>query len=158
MEEFIKNREGNLVSKTHRECTNKKCRQIFEITSKTVTLCNKCNSERVKCTDKRIKMLMGARNRSKIKNLEFSIDISDINIPEYCPVLGIKLAVHKGKSGGKKNSPALDRIDNSKGYVKGNVRVISHLANMMKSHASNEELIRFANWINNTLVKFNELN
>jgi hypothetical protein len=61
--------------------------------------------------------------------------------------LGIELVAHKGRSGGNPNSPALDRIDNNKGYVKGNVMVVSHRANMMKVDASPEELIKFAEWV-----------
>jgi hypothetical protein len=41
-------------------------------------------------------------------------------------------------------SPSLDRIDNNKGYIKGNVEVISWKANIMKSNASPEELVEFA--------------
>lgn len=62
----MKNREGYFVSETERECT--KCGIIFNKTSKTVTLCNKCNSERVKCTDPRSKMFARAKGRAKIKN------------------------------------------------------------------------------------------
>lgn len=148
MKELKLNREGNLVSKTHRECSNKNCKSIFAITSKTVTLCPKCNSNRVKCTDPRSKMLMRAKSRAKVKNITFNLTIEDIQIPSYCPILGIKLNCHKGASGGRKNSPALDRINPQLGYVKGNIRVISHLANMMKSHASEEEMVLFAKWVN----------
>ena len=38
------------------------------------------------------------------------------------------------------NSPSLDRIDNSKGYVPGNIAVISMRANMIKNNASLVEL------------------
>lgn len=148
MIDFIKNREGNLVSKTHRECTNIKCNNIFKRTSKTVTLCPKCNSERVKSTDPAKRMFARAKSRSKSKNWIFTIDLEDIIVPEYCPVLNIKLEYYTGKAGGKDNSPSLDRIDNTKGYIKGNVRVISTLANLMKSSASPEVLKQFAKWIN----------
>ncbi len=144
---FNKNREGNLISETHRQCTNKLCGKIFKITSKTVTLCNNCNSERVKCTDPKSKMFARAKNRSRIKQLPFNITVDDIIIPEYCPILNIKLNTHKGRSGGKKDSAALDKIDPKKGYTKDNIRVISHLANMMKSYANDEELLLFAKWI-----------
>ena len=143
--ELVKNREGYLVSKTHRECTC--CRNLFKITSKTVTLCNVCNSERVKATGEVSKMLLRAKNRAKIKNLEFNLTAEDITIPTHCPILGVPLQNKKGSPGGSPNSPALDRKDNSKGYIKGNVVVISHLANMMKSSATEEQLIKFADWV-----------
>jgi hypothetical protein len=38
------------------------------------------------------------------------------------------------------NSPSLDRIDNTKGYVPGNVWVISWRANDLKRNATLEEL------------------
>jgi predicted nucleic acid-binding Zn-ribbon protein len=145
------NREGYKISETERECT--KCGTMFLKTSKTVTLCNKCNCERVKCTDPRSKMLQRAKGRAKLKGLEFDLTVKDIVIPEYCPILGIKLTCKSGVSGGQKNSPALDRINSNGGYTKDNVRVISHLANMMKSHATKEELIKFANWVISSLPK-----
>jgi len=147
MEELTKNAQGFLTSSTHRECTNRNCRTIFEITSKTVTLCPRCNSNRVKATHPSRKMFFRARSRAKERGHIFDIEYTDIHIPEYCPILGIKLECHSGSSGGKNNSPALGRIDNSKGYIKGNIMVISHLANVMKSSANPEQLIAFANWV-----------
>lgn len=148
MSEFIRNREGNLISETHRECSNSKCDIIFKKTSKTVTLCPMCNSNRVKSTDPIMKMLQRAKNRSKNRNHEFNLEFDDIIVPEYCPILNIKLEYNSGRAGGKKNSPSLDRKDNTEGYIKGNVIVISQLANCMKSSASVEELKEFAKWIN----------
>lgn len=145
------NREGYKISETERECT--KCGTIFLKTSKTVALCNKCNSERVKCTDPELKMLRRAKARAKSKGLEFNLTVKDIIIPKNCPILGIELICKSGKPGGQKNSPALDRKDSKKGYTKDNIQVISHLANMMKSHATEEELITFAKWVMNYLKK-----
>ena len=139
------NREGFKTDGVVRECTS--CRKIFTITSKTVTLCPQCNSNRVKSTSSEKKMLNRARNRARERGLEFSLELSDIKIPDICPILGIPLRVHSGTSGGKPFSPALDRIDNSKGYIPGNVMVISHLANCMKSSATNEQLHAFADWV-----------
>ena len=91
-----------------------------------------------------------AKRRAKKKGLEFNIDNTDIDIPILCPILGIPIVkiYTKGKSTGPtSNSPSLDRIDNSKGYVKDNVRVISHKANTMKHNATSLELVRFAEWV-----------
>lgn len=140
----IKNREGYFVGETHRECTN--CGDVFQISSK-MTLCKKCNSNRVKSQTPEWKMHQRAKMRSKLKGLDFDLELSDINIPDVCPILGIEINMNYGKSGAYKNSPSLDRIDNSKGYVKGNVWVISQLANAMKGAASDNELTKFAQWI-----------
>jgi hypothetical protein len=145
--ELIINREGNKVSSTHRECTS--CNEVFEISSKTVTLCKICNCKRVKSQSLEKKMFTRCKTRARDRGLEFNIDIEDIFIPEACPILEIPLKEFKGKAGGRKDSPALDRIDNSKGYVKGNIMVISHLANMMKSSANPEELLIFSRWVIN---------
>jgi hypothetical protein len=91
-----------------------------------------------------------AKRRAKDKNFEFNIEVSDINIPTMCPILDIpilKVYTEGKKSGPTPNSASVDRIDNNKGYVKGNVQVISHLANTMKASASPEELVKFAKWI-----------
>jgi predicted nucleic acid-binding Zn-ribbon protein len=139
------NREGYFVGEFERECTN--CGVIFPKTSKTVTMCNSCNSNRVKNESVELKMLRRAKNRAKVRNVEFDLSLEDITVPTHCPILGIELVMHRGRSGGQPNSPALDRVDNNKGYVKGNVMVISHLANMMKSSATKEQLKLFAKWV-----------
>lgn len=141
----MKNREGYYVSETERECTA--CGAVFTKTSRTVTLCNICNSERVKGESSEVRMFRRAKIRAKERGHEFNITKEDIVIPSHCPVLGIELKVHKGRSGGNPESPALDRIDNTKGYVRGNVMVVSHRANMMKVDASPEELVKFAEWV-----------
>lgn len=95
-------------------------------------------------------LLNSAKRRAKDKKFEFNIEISDINIPTMCPILDIpilRVYTEGKKAGPTPNSPSLDRIDNAKGYIKGNVQVISHLANTMKASASPKELINFARWI-----------
>lgn len=84
-------------------------------------------------------MWRAAKSRAKASGLEFKILIEDITIPEFCPVLGIRLQSRKG--GHHAASPALDRIDNTMGYVPGNVRVISWRANHLKNNGSLSELI-----------------
>jgi len=67
-----------------------------------------------------------------------TITEKDIQIPKVCPVLGIPIVM--GSRTVKDGSPTLDRVDTSKGYIKGNVEVISWRANRLKSDASLEEI------------------
>ena len=46
-----------------------------------------------------------------------------------------------------KESPSLDRIDNSKGYIKGNVAVISNKANKYKSDMTIENIEKLASYV-----------
>lgn len=89
--------------------------------------------------DRKTQMLRAAKRRASVKEIEFDIEISDIDIPEFCPILGLKLDFFNGKED-KDTSPSLDRKDNSKGYIKSNVRIISHRANRLKSNATIEDL------------------
>lgn len=89
--------------------------------------------------------------KSRVKSLnngiEFSITKEDIVFPDKCPLLGIDLIYSvKGRAYREYyNSVSIDRIDNTKGYIPGNVWVISRLANTMKSCATIDELITFSN-------------
>jgi|APGre2960657373_1045057.scaffolds.fasta_scaffold72548_1 hypothetical protein len=99
-------------------------------------------------------VLLGqARYRAKKKGIEFNLELSDVVIPKVCPVLKIPLSAGSSSGGPRGCSPSLDRIDNTKGYIKGNVQVMSHKANTMKHCADNNELILFANWIKKTYRK-----
>ena len=87
-----------------------------------------------------------ARNSARQRNLEFSILVTDVHIPETCPYLGIVLT--RLVNGGRQDSNAsLDRIDPSKGYVPENIQIISDLANRMKQDANPEQLLLFAEGI-----------
>ena len=86
-------------------------------------------------------MLLKAKRRALLKNLEFNLEMSDIIIPKVCPILEVNLVI--GTKGNYEYSPSLDRIDNTKGYIKGNIQVISKKANSMKNSASIEELKKF---------------
>lgn len=83
-------------------------------------------------------LLDGAKRRAKYKNIELNIDVFDIKIPDFCPLLNIPIY----KKGGKitDNSPSLDRIDPKRGYVKNNVWVISYKANSVKNNCLLQEL------------------
>lgn len=67
---------------------------------------------------------------------------------EFCPILGIKYEFANGNQSCPR-SPSLDRVDNSKGYTKDNVKVISLRANKLKNDATKEEIEKILNYINN---------
>ena len=83
-----------------------------------------------------------AKQRAKSKNLEFNITKDDIVIPKLCPVFNVILDVNN-----KLTSPTLDRIDNSLGYIKGNIKVISAKANRLKNNGTIEEFIKIITYM-----------
>lgn len=90
-------------------------------------------------------MVYNARRRAKKLGIECTITVRDIEIPEFCPILGIRLA--RGTQKQRTTSPSIDRIRNDEGYVPGNIWVISLKANRMKNDATDAELLLFADWV-----------
>ena len=89
------------------------------------------------------RLLNSTRQSAKLKGLEHNIDLDDLFLPEHCPYLGIKIDYSAG-TGKTMEKPSVDRIDPNLGYIKGNVEVMSSLANTMKSKATKEQLLSFA--------------
>lgn len=88
-----------------------------------------------------IKLLDLAKQRAKSKGVEFSITADDLYDPVFCPLQPhLVLDYNKRGKGTAPNSPSIDRIDPSKGYVPGNVWIISAQANRMKSDATLHQL------------------
>lgn len=88
-------------------------------------------------------ILKRAKDRACKLGLDFNLTEEDIVIPMICPYLKCPLTLELG-TGYQDTNISLDRIDNSKGYIKGNVEVISVLANKMKANSSWEQLERFS--------------
>jgi hypothetical protein len=89
-------------------------------------------------------ILNRVRMSARRRKIECNIELSDIVIPEKCPYLDVLLDSIRTCSS---YAPSVDRIDNKRGYVKGNIQVISLRANKMKNDASKEELLAFAKGI-----------
>lgn len=87
----------------------------------------------------------GAKARAKKYNYPFNIKEEDLVVPKHCPVLGIPL-FHSERTC-TDNSPSIDKIVPELGYVKGNIQIISHRANTIKSNATSEELRKVAEWV-----------
>jgi hypothetical protein len=95
----------------------------------------------------RARIVYSAHQRAKAKGLPFDLTAEDVVVPEVCPVLGIPLVVNKGYKGNPANSPSLDRLIPARGYVKGNVVVMSARANSIKQDAGSEEVSKVAEWL-----------
>src|SRR5271157_3646280 len=81
-----------------------------------------------------------AKQRAKERCLAFTITMADIVIPTICPLLGVVVTPNIMSHEKQNTSPSLDRIDNTKGYISGNVWVISWRANNLKNNATTAEL------------------
>ena len=81
-----------------------------------------------------------ARQRAKKAGVMCNIDLDYVRslVVDTCPLLGLPLIYAQIKL--SDNSPTLDRKRPSLGYTKGNLAVISHRANRLKSDATVEEL------------------
>lgn len=105
--------------------------------------------------DPRKVMLVHARSRAKKAGLDFNIDYEDVIVPEFCPLLNIPIFVTDVSVGA--NSPTIDRIVCDKGYIKGNVWVISHKANSAKNNLTLNELELLTKNLKRVLYKEEEL-
>lgn len=85
-------------------------------------------------------LLQMIRSRCNREGIPFDLTPEDFTIPERCPALGIPLIYNPQHNVRPQTGLSFDRIIPSKGYVKGNVRIISFRANRIKSDASLEEL------------------
>lgn len=86
-------------------------------------------------------LLRSTKTSANKMGREHTITQDDVIIPELCPVFKIPMVQFTPFA------PSLDRIDSSKGYIPGNVQVISRKANTMKNNATAEELRMFAEWV-----------
>ena len=81
-----------------------------------------------------------ARQRAKKAGIlcDISIDYVRSLVVDTCPLLGLPLIYSADDV--RPNSATLDRKQPDKGYTKGNLAVLSHRANRLKSDSSIEEL------------------
>ncbi len=96
------------------------------------------------------RLFSSAKKRAKESKIEFNLEIEDIKIPENCPILGLKLDVSINNSSNRaprNNAPSIDRIDSSKGYIKGNIAIISYKANVLKKDGTSLEHIKVAEFM-----------
>lgn len=83
---------------------------------------------------------------AKRRGHECTITVEDFpeGIPTHCPVFGVPLAP---TCSGSPWAPSFDRLDSEKGYVPGNVRIISRKANIIKNMGTAEDHEAIARWM-----------
>lgn len=89
-------------------------------------------------------LLQSVKSRAKKRGLPFDLTEDDLAIPEKCPILGIRLKQEVGVRG--PDYPTVDRIDNTRGYTKDNILIISWRANNLKGTGTLEELVALGDW------------
>jgi len=89
-----------------------------------------------------------AKYRAIKKEIPFNITIDYVEsiLTDTCPIYGTEFKF-SGNGQMQPTSPSLDRIDPAKGYVEGNVVVISCKANNIKSAYKAADLYKVADWL-----------
>lgn len=88
--------------------------------------------------------------RAMKKNIPHNITEEDIIIPEYCPILGVKIEMKRNS----KYGPSIDQIVPGKGYIKGNIQIISRRANYLKSNITPDEVDLLYRWFEDNDIFF----
>jgi len=89
-------------------------------------------------------LIYNYKKRAVKKGIPFDLDAAYLSeiMPKdmICPALKVPMIRNTGKNKGKNRfAPSLDKLVPQKGYVKGNVIVVSDLANRIKADATVEE-------------------
>jgi len=95
-------------------------------------------------------MINNSCSVAKSKKLDFDLDLEYLfNLWEQqngiCPYTGVQMEIPQWNVSRKRKytSASIDRIDSSKGYIKGNIQFVSVIANYAKNTFSHEEMIKF---------------
>ena len=84
------------------------------------------------------KKFLGKKSNAKRNGIDFTVKYEELEFPEICPILGIKLDYYNNVL--SDNSPSFDRLDPDVGYTKENTIIISFRANKIKQDATPEEI------------------
>lgn len=94
-------------------------------------------------------LLFRCRQNAKDRGRECTLTVEDIEtmlVPMVCAATGLPLSLDHPGGGSKRNpwAPSVDRIDCSRGYLPGNVRVVCWAFNTMRSDFPDEVVLTLA--------------
>jgi len=98
-------------------------------------------------------MLQAARRRAKEKNLDFNLTIKHMRslYGSHCPITG-RVLIWETHQGFSPDSPSLDRTDSNKGYVIGNVQIVSHRGNTWKNNMCLDDAMKVVRYLQSLQV------
>jgi hypothetical protein len=78
------------------------------------------------------------RGKAKLAGIDFNISTQDLQMPAACPftLLPFHFGAHNSQN------PSVDRIKPDRGYVRGNVRIISVQANTAKQNITDPDVFQ----------------
>lgn len=135
------NREKLLARQKARHATNPEKRRAYSKAYRAT------NPERAWC----ISAVSASRKRARAKGIPHTVDRAYLESiwTDTCPVLGVPFNLAVG-SGVGSDSATLDCFDPVKGYVPGNVCIISHRANTIKYDVTDPTIIeRVTHYVRN---------
>lgn len=92
------------------------------------------------------------RQNIKGTGKDFTCTFESLDIPKTCPILGIPLN-YFCEQYRDDTYPTFDRIDNTKGYIAGNVHIISWRANRIKNDGSAAEHRKIADYLDSLTTR-----
>lgn len=144
-----------LYEHTTKECIRCHLEKPLKEFPPTLNTCRVCKSDTMRVRrllDQPLIAWKAARVRTTRSGVPFTITVEDVRAvwTDTCPVLGIPLKFNVGRAG--PDSHSLDRIDNSKGYVPGNIAIVSNHFNSMKRNLTPTILRRMLAYMEGRLL------
>lgn len=89
-----------------------------------------------------------AKQSAKESGVPFNLTVATVpDIPEYCPVFGVRLNLTPNADKRPDDCPSLDRVIPELGYIASNVVWICWRANRLKNNATLRELEQLTNYV-----------
>jgi hypothetical protein len=146
--------EFHIGSSRCRECKNRQWRERYAVQSAEWKARRRAREAQWRAASPHRYLLARARTSARLRGLEFDLGPADLPdpLPTVCPVLGCMLRYDFTERPGSRRqahpcAASLDRLDSRRGYVRGNVAVISWRANVLKQDATLEELELLIRWM-----------